>query len=208
MHSNLGSKKSSFKISKWLWFISIGFLLALILYFFIPTPHTFSFCFIDQDRNQPITRTPIDITILNDRESPFKIKSDSIGCFSWRTPDDYIHFVIQSPYHKTDTIYRIASSKTNEHLKIKTDDYALMLHYYANGNVEDWKKRREELSKMISDDVTIFQVLPYGLGIEIYSKENFINVLTTPTQNLKNIEIIESIRSKGQITKLKFRVKS
>ncbi|GAA4278230.1 hypothetical protein GCM10022259_29550 [Aquimarina mytili] len=151
---------------------------------------------------------PIDITILNDKESPFRIKSDSTGCFSWKTSDDYIHFVVQSPYHKTDTIYRIASSKTNEHLKIQTDDYALMLHYYANGKVEDWKKRRKELSKMISDDVTIFQVLPYGLGIEIYTKENFINTLTTPTKNLKNIEIIESRKSKGQIVKLKFRVKS
>ncbi len=83
-----------------------------------------------------------------------------------------------------------------------------MLHYYANGKLEDWKNRKNELNRMIADDATIFQVLPSGLGIEIYSKNQFINKLTTPTKSLRNIEIIESKRSQGQIVKLKFRVKS
>ncbi|MEW7292248.1 hypothetical protein [Aquimarina sp. 2304DJ70-9] len=207
-HSSADLAKKSYEIPKWLWFISIGSLLLGILYFLIPVKHTFTFCFIDQDRNQPITKIPIDIIILNNRESPFHTKSDSTGCFSWKTSDDYINFVVQSPYHKTDTIYRIATAQSPERLQIQTDDYALMLHYYANGKVEDWKNRRKELSKIIADDVTIFQVLPYGLGIEMYTKENFINTLTTPTQSLKNIEIIESRRLNGQIVKLKFRVRS
>ena len=83
-----------------------------------------------------------------------------------------------------------------------------MLHYYANGKVKDWKNRRKELSKIIANDATIFQVLPHRLGIEIYPKNEFINKLTTPTQSLKNIEIIESRKLNGQIVKLKFRIKS
>jgi len=131
-----------------------------------------------------------------------------LGCFEWSTKDDYIHFVITSPYHKTDTIFRSASSITNEHIKVSTDDYALMLHYYANGNIKDWKNRRKELSKMIAEDAIIFQVLPAGLGIEVFSKSEFIDKLTTPIKSLKNIEIIESKRSNGQIVKLKFNVRS
>ncbi len=207
-HSASPHLKRTTQIPRWFWVVIIGFGLLTTVYFMIPIKNTFSFCFIDQDRNQPITRIPVDIIILNNRESPFYTKSDSLGCFIWKTKDDYIHFVVQSPYHKTDTIYRIAPSETQEHLKIQTDDYALMLHYYANGKVEDWKNRRNELSQMIADDATIFQVLPHGLGIEIYTKNEFINKLTTPTQSLKNIEIIESRRLNRQIVKLKFRVKS
>ncbi|WP_152537464.1 hypothetical protein [Aquimarina pacifica] len=170
--------------------------------------NTFHFCFIDQDRNLPITNTPLEIIILNDKESPFKTRTSKDGCITWITKDDYIHFVVQSPYHKTDTIYRIASSNLHEKLQIRTDDYALMLHYYANGKIDDWKNRRNQLSKILSKDAIIFQVLPYGLGIEIFKKEEFINKLTTPTQSLKNIEIIESQKRNGQIVKLKFRVKS
>ncbi len=170
--------------------------------------NTFSFCFIDQDRNEPIQNIPIDIVILNNKQSPFYTKSDSTGCFAWKTKDDFIHFIVQSPYHKTDTIYRLASSTNQERLQMQTDDYALMLHYYANGKVDDWKNRRKELAEMIANDATIFQVLPHGLGIEIYDKNKFINTLTTPTRSLKNIEIIESRRADGQIVKLKFRVKS
>ncbi|MHA7059695.1 hypothetical protein ACWGOQ_0020885 [Aquimarina sp. M1] len=189
-------------------FLLIGILFMTSAYFLIPRATTFTFCFIDQDRNLPITKTPIDIIILNDKQSPFYVKSDSLGCFIWKTKDEYLHFVIKSPYHKTDTIFRTISSTKKETIQVRTDDYALMLYYYVNGKLEDWKKRKTELSRMIADDVVIFQILPAGLGIEVYSKNEFIDKLTTPTKSLRNIEIIESKRSKGQIVKLKFRVKS
>ncbi|WP_139195702.1 hypothetical protein [Aquimarina amphilecti] len=193
---------------KWFVFLLLGVLFVTSAYFLIPRTHTFTFCFIDQDRNEPIVKTPIDIIVLNNEQSPFYAKSDSLGCFRWSTKDDFIRFVIRSPYHKTDTIFRNISTITNENIKVSTDDYALMLHYYANGKLEDWKNRKNELSRMIADNAIIFQVLPSGLGIEVYSKHEFIAKLTTPTKSLKSIEIIESKRSKGQIVKLKFRVKS
>ncbi|WP_438425307.1 hypothetical protein [Aquimarina macrocephali] len=207
-HTVSSNSAKAIDTPKWFWIVPLSLSLLTVIYFLIPTENTFSFCFIDQDRNQPITKIPIDIIILNDEESPFYSKSDSTGCFTWKTKDDYIRFVVQSPYHKTDTIYRMTSSDRREDLHIKTDDYALMLHYYANGKVNDWQNRRKELSRIIANDATIFQVLPQRLGIEIYAKDEFINKLTTPTQSLKNIEIIESRRLNGQIVKLKFRIKS
>ncbi|WP_378178076.1 hypothetical protein [Aquimarina sp. SS2-1] len=200
-------KKNRF-VPMWIFFLLIGIVFIISTYFLIPKIHTFAFCFIDQDRNEPISKTSIDIIVLNDKQSPFYLKSDSLGCFKWDTKDDYIHFVIKSPYHKTDTIFRTITSITTESIQVRTDDYALMFHYYANGKLEDWKNRKSELHRMIADDATIFQVLPSGLGIEIYSKNQFINKLTTPTKSLRNIEIIESKRSNGRIVKLKFRIKS
>ncbi|MBW1297276.1 hypothetical protein [Aquimarina litoralis] len=193
---------------KWIVFLLIGILFITSAYFLIPKSNTFNFCFIDRDRNEPITKTPIEIIVLNNEQSPYYTKSDSLGCFTWQTKDDFIHFVIKSPYHKTDTIYRSIATARNENIRVSTDDYALMLHYYANGKLEDWKNRKLELSKMIADDAVIFQVLPSRLGIEVYSKIEFIDKLTTPIKSLQNIEIIESKRSKGQVVKLKFKVKS
>ncbi len=194
---------------KWILLLVFGTFLLSSAYFLIPRTTTFSFCFMDQDRNTTIIDIPINITILNDKQSPFYIKSDSLGCFNWTTKDNFIHFIITSPYHKSDTIFRTTSSLSNkEQIKVHTDDYALMLHYYANGKVENWKKRRTELVRMIANDAIIFQVLPSGLGIEIYTKNEFIDKITTPTKSLKGIEIIESKRLNEQIVKLKFRIKS
>lgn len=167
----------------------------------------FKFCFIDADRDQAILQIPLDIIILNNSQSPQYLKSDSLGCFDWSTKDTFIHFVVQSPYHKTDTIKRYFDNYSKEDIHLNTDDYNLMLYYYANNNKEDWNKRRAHLDNLISDDALLFKVLPFDLGIEIFSKNDFINKLTTPTQSLNNFEIIESIKQNGKIVKLKFRTK-
>ncbi|WP_299683373.1 hypothetical protein [uncultured Dokdonia sp.] len=71
--------------------------------------------------------------------------------------------------------------------------------------MNDWKKRRQQLQQLIAKDAILIQVLPYNLGVEFYTKEAFINKLTTPTKSLQGFEIIESIKKRNQIVKLKFR---
>lgn len=192
----------------WFWSSIVISGLIVAMYAFWPKTNAFHFCFMDQDRDQPITKTPIDIVILNDKESPFYLKSDKNGCFKWETKDEYIRFAVHSPYHKSDTIYRSIRTKAAEHIQLETDDYALMLYYYANGNIEDWQNRRIQLSKMIANRAIILQVLPHGLGVEVYTKERFINTLTTPTQSLQKIEVISSKKIDEQVVKLKFKVRS
>ncbi len=176
------------------------------MYYSLNSTNQFSFCFIDADREQSIINIPLDIIILSKGESPHNLKSDSLGCFQWRTKDDYLHFVVQSPYHKTDTIYRNIDRSSNETVQLRTDDYALALYYYANGKVEDWKNRRKELEDLIANDAIILQILPYNLGVEVYHKNDFINKLTTPIPSLQHLEIIETQKKNGKIVKLKFRV--
>ena len=86
-------------------------LAVLAYYVFVPKDQTLHFCFIDAAKKEPITSLPIDITILNEGESPTYIKTDSLGCFSWSTKKEYLRFVAQSPYHKTDTIYKKVKGK-------------------------------------------------------------------------------------------------
>jgi len=203
-HQTQRKNKKSFIVSL-IAIILLGFS-STFLYYSLNNTNQFSFCFIDADREQPIIDIPLDIIILNERESPHYLKSDSLGCFQWESKDPYLHFVVQSPYHKTDTIYRSIDRTNSETLQLRTDDYALALYYYANGKVEDWKNRRKELEDLIANDAIILQILPYNLGVEVYHKNDFINKLTTPIPSLQHLEIIETQKKNGKIVKLKFRV--
>lgn len=183
--------------------LSISFIITSLL----QKENEFSFCFIDADRGTGIRTIPLDIIVLNNEESPRYYKSDSLGCFTWNTTDSYIHFVVQSPYHKTDTIKRYNNASPTEDVRLLTDDYSLMLYYYANNNIKDWKKRKQQLNDLISDNAILIQILPYDLGVEIFSKQDFIEKLTTPTKSLKHFEIIESQKQQDKIVKLKFRTR-
>ncbi|MEP0263834.1 hypothetical protein [Dokdonia sp.] len=183
--------------------LSLSFIITSLL----QKENSFSFCFIDADRGTEIRTIPLDIIVLNNEESPRYYKSDSLGCFTWSTTDSYIHFVVQSPYHKTDTIKRYSDVSTTEDVRLLTDDYSLMLYYYANNNIKDWKKRKQQLNDLIAENAILIQVLPHDLGVEIFSKQDFIEKLTTPTKSLKNFEIIESQKQQNKIVKLKFKTR-
>ena len=188
------------------------FLLMLVLpiligaYYFSNLKNEFQFCFIDEDKNEAIY-TYLDIKIIQESESPIYLKTDSLGCFSYSTTKDMIQFIVQSPYYKTDTIVRTINVEPKSTIKLHTDDYALMLHYYANGNIKDIKKRKIQLQNLIADNAQIYQVFPQNSGIELYSKKEFISKLTIPTRSLKNIDILNKTYQNGKIIKLKFIIK-
>ncbi len=180
--------------------------LSLIIYNFA-AKNTFEFCFIDAIRNESITSIPLDIMILHDNESPIHYKTDSLGCFSFKTKSNTIKFVVQSPYHKTDTIVRNIDSNNNQVVEVKPDDYALMLHYYANNNVKDWKKHLYKLNSLIDNDAIIYRLFKNDTDIELYSKDEFIRLITIPTKSLKRTEILDKTIENGKIITLKFIVR-
>lgn len=184
-----------------------GFAGMLLIGYFINialSKNTFEFCFIDEDKGQAITQLPLDIKILLNDESPMYFKTDSLGCFKYETKSDQITFVVQSPFHQTDTVTRHIQYNTNNLVKLSTDDYALMLDYYTNGKIQNIKKRRKELDELFDDDAVIYQLYKNNLGIELYSKQDFISRLTTPTTELKRIKILDKTYHNNRITKLKF----
>jgi len=183
-----------------------GSVIALLI--FIVTmkdnTNTFHFCFVDSIKNEAITSIPLDIKILQKNESPLYFKTDSMGCLTYKTKENSVRFVVQSPYHKTDTIIRTINSKDNQTVKLTTDDYALMLSYYTDGNVKDWNKHKARLQELISDDAQIYQLYQSSMGIEIYSKDDFVRLLTIPTKSLQRIKILDKSLKDGTIVKLKF----
>lgn len=185
------------------WFALLLPIIA-VLWFVLKSTNEFRFCFVDDIHNEAIVNIPLDIKILNQNESPIYVKTDSLGCFSYNSTEDYITFVVQSPYHKTDTIVRLIESNKNNNVRLSTDDYALMLHYYTDGNVKDWKLHKTRLLNLISDDALIYQLHGNTIGVEVFSKDEFVRMLTIPTSSLKRIKIVDKNVQNGKITKLKF----
>jgi len=183
---------------------SVGILLISILFFTVKRENEFHFCFEDAIDGKAITNSTLDIKVVNKNESPLYFKTDSLGCFSFKTKEEKVKLIIQSPYYKTDTIVRNIVSNTNDIVKLDTDDYALMLHYYTSGNIKDWKKHKANLKKLIADEAVIYQLYDTNIGIELFSKEDFIRTLTIPTSSLKRIKILDRKFKNGQIVKLKF----
>ncbi|MBZ0326963.1 MAG: hypothetical protein K8F54_05115 [Altibacter sp.] len=202
----VGAIKKTGALKKYGWMLVLIPLVVLIVGN-LNSENEFHFCMIDEDKGEAITNIPLDIKILSLDQSPIYLKTDTTGCFSFMTKEETIRFVVQSPYHKTDTIVRHINSNSNANVQLATDNYALMLQYYSNGNVEDWKKRKEQLNNLIADDAQIYQVFQKHSGIELYSKQDFIGKMTIPTSSLKNIDILDKHYKDGKIVKLKFMVK-
>jgi hypothetical protein len=182
---------------------------AIVLGFFmIPKEKTYTFCFVDKDVDLPIT-SPLHVTILKKGQSPIHIETQNNGCFTYKGKEASIEFVVESPYYKTDTITRSYNQKEDaEQVHLSADEYALILHYFSTNNIEDWNQRRKELGKMIHDKAVIYQVFGQDeFGIDVLSKEAFINKITLPTSSVRKMKIIEIKREEGQITKLKFAIK-
>jgi len=180
----------------------------VLLAWFWPADNTYTFCFIDSDRGVGITEHPIEIIVLQEGQSPELRQCDSNGCFSIEATDRAMRFVVKSAYYKTDTITRHINGVGREAVKLRTNDYALMIHIFSQSKIEDWQKRREQLDAMIATNAQFYQIdSKKNRPIELYNKHEFIDKLTMPVNSLKNIEVIETIYQGSEIIKMRFKQK-
>lgn len=189
--------------------IAASVLAAVVLTLFLAMKSntTYTFCFVDADQGHQIADQKIEITILMENESPIVQTADDSGCFQYQTRAEKIRFVVNSPYYKADTVTRfLDKEKTTEQIKLETDDYALMIHLFSTSKVQDWRKRRKQLNGMLAESAEIFQLSANEeVGMEIYTKEEFIDKMTMPVKSLRNIEIIETkYDRRGQIIGMRF----
>ncbi|MBN1791501.1 MAG: hypothetical protein JW830_13450 [Bacteroidales bacterium] len=189
---------------------AIALLIFLMVWIIIKvgSSATYTFCFVDNLTREPISNSKIEVDILFDNESPLQLLGNKDGCFTYKTSEQKIKFLVKTPYYFQDTIHRsLHKSRKSEVIPLRTDNYALMINYYANSKINDWKKRREQLELIIADSAYIYQVFTNMAGMELFNKEEFINMLTIPTSSLKNIELIELLNNNNKITFIKFKQK-
>ena len=182
--------------------------IILILFKLVQT-REYRFCFYDADTREPITNSTLEVTLLRENESPLNYLCGNDGCFTLKTGETHIRFVTRSPYYLPDTIDRILDKFSREEkVKLRPNNYAMMLSYFSKMKVKDWKKRRMQLDRMIDDTAVICQVYGKSLaGVELYSKWEFINKLTLPTASLKGFEILDTKMKGDKIQLLRFMIR-
>jgi hypothetical protein len=192
-------------------FILVPLLLLMVLaviyflyYIFITKEH--QFCFVDSYDFSAIISDKTQIVVLNEDESPRTFLSDTTGCIIIKTDKRKIRFAVRSPYYRTDTIERILKKfNRTENVVLKTNEYALMIHYFSTDNISDWNKRRKQLDKMFADTALILEVFKKGtLGMEMYNKWEFIDKISVPSRNLRQIEILDTEYYQDQIVIMRF----
>jgi hypothetical protein len=183
-----------------------GLLLILVIVLIVFRAKTYTFCFYDANQQNLLTDQKIEIIVLNEGESPIYKRCDK-GCFTIKSTKSKLHFIVKTPYYKTDTITRILNnSDRNEIVKLHANDYAMMIHFFSKSKIDDWQKRRKQLYIMFTDNAQIYQMYDdKEIGMELYNKTEFINKLTMPLRSLQNIEVIETVYSGNRISVLKFR---
>ena len=196
------------------YFIYVPFLVLLIfgglfVLFKLMSSGEYKFSFFDADTAQPVTNSTIGVTVLRDGESPVSYLCRPDGSFILKTGKASVRFVVESPYYYPDTIVRILDKfNRNEAVKLRPDNYALMIRFFAGSKVEDWQKRRNQLNRMISDSAMIYQVCSREtIGVELYNKWEFIDKLSLPARSLKEIEIIDTRYENEKISLIRFRQK-
>lgn len=166
----------------------------------------FTYTFIDADRNSKIN-DELSIQILKNNESPILFRVKPNTSFVYTTKSSSLTMVVSSPYYKTDTIRRnLENAPTSENIELIPDDYAIMLYYYSN-SIQDLKKKRESLGYLISDNALIYQIYDNDqYGVETLDKQRYINLVTTPTTSLENLQVIDTKMENGKIVLIKFKI--
>ena len=208
-HAGSKEKQDESKSKQSLYLMPLFMVIILtIIYFAFKSFYAqeYTFCFYDNVTKQSISNNIIEVTVLEEKESPRNYLCDINGCFSLKTNRNKVRFVVETPYYRRDTISRhLNSFNRSERIKLEVDDYAIMLHYFSNSKVNDWLKRRDNLNEIFSDNAKIFQVYEGTIGMEIYNKWEFINKLTVPTRGLSDIVILDKKYEGEQITHLRFK---
>lgn len=192
-------REGKFKNSKLLFVL---FPIIILISFLSQKEAVYTISIIDFDTNKPPENT-IEFELLKSDESSQKITTDSLGQVILPVNEALNTLIITSPYYKEDTLQRKIMNEGGEIFKVKTDDYALMVHYFSKSKVKDWKRRRRMLAEIFHNEAEIIEIYKGTYGIEKYNKQEFINKITMPLTSLRTLEVIDMKRQDGKIIKMR-----
>ena len=169
-------------------------------------PAGYRFCFVDSDLGTPIPGDELQVTLMTEQESPVVIVCDSAGCITLQRAPGAIKLLVTANYYHSDTLVRtLDPQQRDETIRLRTDDYALLIAIFSQSSREDWQRRKAQLQGMFTDEAYIVQVDPGGIrGVELYTREEFINKLTLPVSSLKDLKILETVYEDGRIATMRF----
>lgn len=195
------------KIAKWFSGI-FGLVVTIFGINYALQPKEYVFCFNDSDTNLPI-KNDLEITISKKGESSKKYLVKN-SCFYYSTDEDTLEMTVNSKFHKETTFkYILNRYKENETIQLDQDEYALMLNYYVT-STQKIIDRQNKLRKLIANNALIYQVYDNEVyGVEVLTKEQYIGLLTLPTESLrKYVQLSSQTNENGKIVKIKFKIQN
>lgn len=177
-------QKSKWKLSYLLY--SVLFLLFIgILYFKIKKPNPTSIVLKNSFTNDSVSKQEVKAYIIEDSiEKPVDLEKEEI------TNEKPIKVLIKSPFYQSKKIVIEPNLAVNT-IELKPNDYAMVLKAFLKSDIKDWQIRKQQLKKILSDNLEVIVMLPNNLGAEYLNKEEFAQKLIIPSPSLKKMSIIE-----------------
>ena len=123
--------------------------------------------------------------VKENKKVPLKVENSTVEIDKKDTK-----IIVESPYYKTEEI-EIKKDQPKTEINIKPDDYAMILKAFMLSDIKDWETRKEQLNKILSDNLEVIVMLKNDLGAEYFNKEEFTQMLVIPSDNLKKMKIIQ-----------------
>lgn len=98
--------------------------------------------------------------------------------------------VIKSPLYKQKEI-TISTNEPLSRVELNPNDYAMMLKAFMKSDIKDWQTRKEQLNKILSDNLEVMIMLEDNLGAEYFNKIEFLQKVVIPSASLKKLKIVE-----------------
>ena len=132
--------------------------------------------------------------VINDSEIKLELSEDKST-----------KLIIESPYYQ-EKIILVDPNQQKEgekkQIELNPDDYALMLKAFMLSDIKDWKTRKEQLNKILSENLEVIVMLKNNLGVEYFNKKEFSEKLILPTEIVRKMKIVEI--ENDQENKIKF----
>ena len=114
--------------------------------------------------------------------------------------DKNAQVVIKSPFYK-EKIIDLTQTPNVDKVSLQPNDYTNILQGFIKSDIKDWQTRKEQLQKILHENVEVIVMLKNNLGAEYFNKNEFSQKLIIPTPSLKKMKIVEVINdSNDQIT--------
>lgn len=117
-------------------------------------------------------------------EKPIDLKSATLNL------EKGTKVVIKSPFYKPKEI-TISQNEPFSRVELNPNDYAMMLKAFMKSDIKDWQTRKEQLNKILSDNLEVMVMLQNDLGAEYFNKTEFAQKVVIPSASLKKLKIVE-----------------
>lgn len=132
-----------------------------------------------------IAKEDVKAYIIDDSvEQPIDLKNKDLNL------EKGTKIVIKSPLYKSKEVV-ITTNEPLARVELNPNDYAMILKAFMKSDIKDWQTRKEQLNKILSDNLEVMIMLSNDLGAEYFNKTEFAQKVILPSPSLKKLKIVE-----------------